>query len=85
MTEPQQTDRWSMISAILGTVLILGSLLFIWNQLQRIEARADRTYAQAVLVQLELDSLENEMLALEGVLRSAREQRARGAARVEVG
>ncbi|RMG54594.1 MAG: hypothetical protein D6717_09380, partial [Gammaproteobacteria bacterium] len=33
----------------------------------------------------ELDSLENEMLALEGVLRSAREQRARGAARVEVG
>ncbi|HHJ12056.1 MAG TPA: hypothetical protein ENK00_02645 [Chromatiales bacterium] len=85
MPETMDNDRWSMISAVFGTLLVIGTLLLIWSQLQRIEARADRIYAQAVLVQLELDSLEKEMLALEGVLRAAREQRGKGAARIEVG
>jgi len=71
MENKRVVDIWSMVSALMGTGLIIGIVVFVGYQLQRIEAQADRVYESGVMVKLELDSLKTELLALESVVRTA--------------
>jgi hypothetical protein len=71
MDSNKTTDRWSMISALGGTLLILVTVSFVAYQLERIENYAVKVYESGVLVELELESLEKELLAIESVLREA--------------
>jgi len=71
MKKKPVVDIWSMVSALMGTGLIIGIILFVGYQLQRIEAQADRVYESGVMVKLELDGLKTELLALESVVRAA--------------
>jgi hypothetical protein len=73
MDTNNNTDRWSMFSALGGTLLILMTLSFVVYQLDRIEAYAVKVYESGVLVGLELEGLQNELFALESVLREADE------------
>jgi hypothetical protein len=71
MEKKSNIDIWSIVIALMGTGLIVGIIIFVGYQLQRIEAQADRVYESGVMVKLELDGLKTELLALESVVRSA--------------
>jgi uncharacterized membrane protein YidH (DUF202 family) len=71
MKENDNNDRLSMVSALSGTLLIIVTLITIAAQIQRITEYAAEIYESGVLVQLELDGLQKEQLALESVLRAA--------------
>lgn len=55
----------------MGTGLIIGIIVFVGYHLQGIEVQADRVYESGVMVELELDGLKTELLALESVVRAA--------------
>jgi hypothetical protein len=74
MNSNKKIDRWSVFSALGGTVLILATLAFVAYQLERIEAYAVKVYESGVLVGLELEGLQNELLALDSILREADNQ-----------
>lgn len=71
MERKRTTDTWSVISALGGTALIIGTIVFVGLHLQTIEHHADHIYKSGVLVELELDGLETELLALESVVRAS--------------
>jgi hypothetical protein len=71
MNANNKIDRWSVFSALGGTLLILATLAFVAYQLERIEGYAVKVYESGVLVGLELEGLQNELLALESILREA--------------
>lgn len=69
METKRTTDIWSMMSAFFGTALIITTVIVVGLQLQRIQGQAERVYQSGVLIELELDGLETEILALESVVR----------------
>lgn len=71
MENKRVVNIWSMVSALMGTGLIIGIIIFVGYQLQGIEVQADRVYESGVMVELELDGLKTELLALESVVRAA--------------
>jgi hypothetical protein len=71
MKNKSAIDIWSIVGALMGTALIIGIIVFVGLQLQRMEAQADRLYQSGVIVELELDGLKTELLALESVMRAA--------------
>jgi len=78
MKQNGSNDIWSIISAIGGTTLAVGALIFMIFYLQALELRADHVYKSEAMVELELQGLERELLAIESVIRSSEETPSEG-------
>jgi hypothetical protein len=78
MKQNGSKDIWSIISAIGGSILVIGVVIFMVFYMQALELRADHVYKSEAMVELELQGLEREMLAIESVIRASEEAQAEG-------
>jgi hypothetical protein len=78
MKQNGSKDIWSIIGATGGTILVVGAAIFMIFYMQALEGRADHVYKSEAMVELELQGLERELLAIESVIRISEETQAEG-------
>lgn len=78
MKQNGSNEIWSITSAIVGTALVVGAIISMIFYLQDLEVRADHVYKSEAMVELELQGLERELLAIESVIRTSEETQSGG-------